>query len=176
MADEVTVEVVQAQLAAANARIKELNDEAKGHRLNANEARRMADEARTEMERLSKETGEKVTAAEKAAKDAGERAAATMRDAALRIAAKEAGILDLDGLKLLDTSAVKIKDDGSVAIPEKFFEEAKAAKPYLFKQTGADTGTTGSTAKTPDPRQPAPKHAKDMSDAEFDAALRQLSA
>lgn len=175
MADDTdTVEGLRAQLTAAQVRIRELNEEAKGHRLNANEARSELEKARTEMERVAKEAGEKSAAAEKATKEAGDRVNVALRDAALRVAAKDAGLVDLDGLKLLDTSAVTVKDDGTVSIPEKFFDSAKAAKPYLFKTTGAESGNTSSTSKSPDGGTPAPKQAKDMTADELVALERQL--
>jgi hypothetical protein len=72
-------------------------------------------------------------------------------------------------LKLLDTSAVKVGADGAVVIPEKFFEQAKAAKPYLFTLTGAEKGTTSSTSEPPPSGDPGLKLAKDMTDAELQA-------
>lgn len=175
MADDTeTVDGLRAQLTAAQVRIKELNEEAKGHRLNANEARSDLDKARTEMERVTKDAAEKSTAAEKATKEAGDRVNVALRDAALRIASKDAGLVDMDGLKLLDTSAVTVKDDGTVSIPDKFFETAKAAKPYLFKTTGADTGNTSSTSQAPGNADPGTKAAKDMSADELTALERTL--
>jgi predicted RNase H-like nuclease (RuvC/YqgF family) len=165
--DKATIRSQSARIKSLEARLSEVNDEAKGHRLNYNEARAELDKVRTEMERVSKEATEKSAAAEKASKEAGERVNTALRDAALRVAAKDAGILDLDGLRLLDTSGVKVSDDGAVTIPEKFFEQAKEAKPYLFKLTGVDTGTTSSTSSPPPSGDPGLKLAMDMTDAEL---------
>jgi putative heme iron utilization protein len=165
---------LKAQLKSATARIAELNEEAKGHRLNANEARAELEKLRPEMERAVKEAAEKTAAAEKAMTDAGVRVAEALRDAAVRVAAKDAGILDIDGLKLFDLSDVKVGEDGAVTIPPKFFEEAKAAKPYLFSQTGADVGTTSSTAKPPAASDTKGKTATEMTPEEYRAARAAL--
>jgi hypothetical protein len=37
--------------------------------------------------------------------------------------------VDLDALKLLDTSAVRIGDDGEAQIPEAFFDQSRKAVP-----------------------------------------------
>jgi hypothetical protein len=121
-----------------------------------------------------KEAGEKSVAAEKATKEAGERVTQALRDAALKVAARDAGIHDLDALKLLDTSAVKVGEDGTVTIPDKFFDEAKTAKPYLFKLTGTDTGDTSSKAKPPGESKTTTKKVGDMAPAERQAAYAAL--
>jgi hypothetical protein len=172
--DKASLRSLQAENKALRARVSELNDEAKGHRLNANEARAELDKLRPEMERAIKEATEKSAAAEKATADAGVRVKDALRDAAVRMAAKDAGILDVDGLKLFDLSAIKVADDGAVSIPDKFFEEAKAAKPYLFNLTGAEVGTTSSTAKVPASQQPAAKKVGAMTEAERHAAYAAL--
>lgn len=94
--------------------------------------------------------------------------------AELRAAAKDAGMVDTDGLRLLDTSSVTLAADGSVVIPDKFFDTARAAKPYLFKATGADAGTTSGTAKEPPAATPSAKRVGDMTPAERTAAAAAL--
>lgn len=165
-----TIEELTEQLSGAQARIKELNEESAGHRLNAKNARAELDAFVAKHAEEVRQFGEKLTAAEKAAIAAGERSILALRDAALKLAAKDAGIVDLDGLKLLDTSSVKVGEDGAVTIPEKFFDKAREAKPYLFTQTGAQTGTTSSTAKPPAPSEQGAKSALAMTDAEYAAA------
>ena len=159
-------------VSSQKARISELNDEAKGHRLNATNARRELDAATAKHAEDLKVSSDKLTAAEASAKEAGTKANATLRDAALRLAAKDAGIVDMDGLKLLDTSKVTVADDGTVSIPDKFFETAREAKPFLFTQTGTQTGTTSQTQKTPPASTPTGKLATEMSPEEYAAARR----
>ncbi len=91
----------------------------------------------------------------------------------MKVAAKAAGILDLDFLRLLDTSAVTIKD-GEVSIPEDFWTKAKTAKPAFFKATGADKGSTAPTGKPPKPGAAEVKAAKAMTKEEYAAAKAAL--
>lgn len=165
-----TIEELTAELAGAKARIAELNTESMGHRQNAKTAREALDAAIAKHGDELKGFGEKVIAAEKAAVDAAERVTHTLRDAALRLAAKDAGMIDLDALKLLDTSAVKVGEDGAVSIPDKFFEKAKEAKAYLFAENGAQAGNTASMSKTPKPADNTPKSATKMTNEEYAAA------
>jgi len=172
------------ELAAARARIKELNEESAGHRVLAKNTRAELEAAVAAHKAELASFGEKLTAAEQAAQAANEKATLSLRDAALKLAAKDAGIVDLDGLRLLDTSAVKVAEDGTVSIPETFFAKAKEAKPYLFaadgEKTGAQTGSTASMARTPAAAGAAPKtsakKASEMTDAEYFAARAALTA
>lgn len=179
-----TLEEVETALAGAQVRIKELNDESKGHRLNATNARAELEAAKAELATAGtthaaalaaalKEQGDKVIAAEAKVTEATKRASDSARDAALRIAAKDAGIVDMDGLKLLDTSKVTVADDGVVTIPDKFFEDAKAAKPYLFGANGSTNGNTSNTGRTPNP-DIGGKNALTMTDAEYAVARAAL--
>ena len=175
--DNPSTEGLQAELAAARARITELNNEAKGHRLNASNARTEAEAARTELERSRSEHAAALAAAEKRATDAQAAADAVSHQATqaaeaarteangrvlmadLRTAAQAAGMVDLDALKLLDTSAIKLGENGQAAIPDGFFAEAKKAKPYLF---GTPPAHTSSPNNPPPNEPPKPKAAKDM--------------
>ena len=75
-------------------------------------------------------------------------------DAALIEAATSAGIVDLDAIKMLDTSGVKVNAAGAVEGAKELMDRAKGAKPHLFK---------------------AEKHARDMTDAEYVAARSRLT-
>jgi hypothetical protein len=115
-------------------------------------------------------------AAERDAAIAAERRAGTERlvRAELKAAAMAAGMHSPEALRMLDVSAVTLNDAGEVVIPAGFFDAAKASHPYLFKQTGAQTGTTGSTTPPPAATPPTAKRATEMTDAEFKAGLRGL--
>jgi hypothetical protein len=161
-----TIEELQAELAATKSRIRELNDESKGHRLNAANARTEADAARADAERIVKETSDKVTAAEVRAADAATAAQARVINADLRLAAKDAGANDVaDALALLPRDAIKLDDAGEITNAAGL----KAAKPYLF---GAPS--TSSTAPAPKPTEARAKSAKDMTPAEYHAARTEL--
>jgi hypothetical protein len=81
----------------------------------------------------------------------------------LKAHAIKAGIVDLDALKLVDMTKVKLLDDGTVEGADALFEELKKSKPYLF----ATTTSTSSTEKKPDPKPGEPKNVKEMTDEEY---------
>ena len=89
--------------------------------------------------------------------------------AEMKAAAIQAGMIDLDALKLLDLSGVKLDRNGDVTLPGDFFDKARAAKPYLFKAEA----TTSSSATPPPAAPPSEKRATEMNDAEFAALKRQ---
>ena len=86
----------------------------------------------------------------------------------LRALAREAGILDIDDLKLLDVSKLKIDDDGNVTGAEDLIKAFKEAKPYKFKEL------TSTSATTPTPKADAGKQKKvsDMTEAEARALYK----
>ena len=87
---------------------------------------------------------------------------------ALQSEAKAAGLLDLDALKLLDPAKLeklKIGDDGTVTGVKELVTEFKTAKPFAF-----GTGNTSSGQQPPSSEPPKQKHARDMTEAEFEAA------
>lgn len=142
--------------------VRELRNENKGWRLKADE--------------LAKERDTHKTAAEKAALDAEERVktantAAEQRiiRAEMKAAALKAGMVDLDGLKLADLSKVKLTEDGDVEGADALMEELKKAKPYLF-----GTPNSSNPNDPPPKNPPEKKSAKDMTDAEYEAAKRKL--
>ena len=153
----------------------ELREESAGHRTRAKTAEETATAAKAETAKAKKDADDAIAAAKTEA-DAKVTAAQTAANeriirAELKAEAIKAGMIDLDGLKLLDTSKVTIGDDGEVKIPDKFFEEAKVAKPWLFAAAGT---STSSTATPPKPGDPGPKAAKDMTADERKAALKGL--
>jgi hypothetical protein len=90
--------------------------------------------------------------------------AAEMRGRALA-----AGMVDPEGLKLLDLSGVKLLDDGSVQIPDGFFDDARRAKPFLFVAKH-----TASVAKAPDVAPMRARNAVEMNFEEWQAARSDL--
>jgi hypothetical protein len=77
--------------------------------------------------------------------------------AELKASALKAGMVDLDGLKLLDLSKVTLNDKGEIEGADSLMEEAKKSKPYLF----GEATNTSSNQKTPDPKPGEKKTAKD---------------
>ena len=88
--------------------------------------------------------------------------------AELKAEAVRAGIVDLDGLRLLDLSMAKIGEDNTVQGATELIEGLKTRKPYLFQ-------ASSSSVAVPPPAQPsARKMAIEMTDEEYQAARAQL--
>jgi hypothetical protein len=83
----------------------------------------------------------------------------------LTVAAVRAGMIDLDGIRLLDLTSVPKKDDGRVADPAGLMADLKRAKPWLF-----GSGSTSSVTDVPPSTPPRQKLATEMSDEEYRAA------
>lgn len=172
----------QAEIEAARARITELNNEAKGHRLNSDKhkadteaATKARDDAIAEAARKATETeAEKaaaVTAAEAKAAEAAQKAQERVVNADLKIAAKDAGAHDAgDILALLDRSKIKLTDDGEISNAAELIADLKKTKGHLF---GAIS--TSNPTNPPPPKPPGAKGVKDMTEAEFEAARRNRS-
>lgn len=88
--------------------------------------------------------------------------------AELRALAREAGILDLDDLKLMDVSGLKVDADGNVTGADALIAAFKEAKPYKFKEVSS----TSSTTPTPKADTGKPKRIEDMSPAEIKAEYK----
>jgi hypothetical protein len=83
----------------------------------------------------------------------------------LKAEALRAGMIDLDGLKLMDISTLSLADDGSVAGAAVAIEKFKRQKPWLFG------GSFSSNPGGPPPAGPVrPKLATEMNDMEYKIA------
>ena len=89
--------------------------------------------------------------------------------AELKAEAVRAGMVDLDGLKLLDASRVKLGEDGEVAGAAALMRELRRAKPWLFG--GA---SSSSTAGAPPAQPPKPRLATEMNFDEWQRARADL--
>ncbi len=142
--------------------VRELREENKGWRLKASEAETKKKEAEEAAAKAAKEADDKVKGATTAADQRVIRAE-------LKAAALNAGMVDLDGLKLADMSTVKLNDAGEVEGADALMETMKKLKPYLF---GAASSSTGK--EPPKPGDPTKKKASEMTDAEREVAARSL--
>ena len=89
--------------------------------------------------------------------------------AELRTEALRAGMIDLDGLKLADLSAVKLNERGEVEGIGALMGRLKREKPWLFG------GVSSSSRSSPPPAQPPrQKLATEMTDADYRAARAEL--
>lgn len=171
MAEEPTIEQLQAALSEKEARIRELNSEAKGHRLNAGEEAKRREAAEAELQ-AAKAAHEKALA-EATTKHGEELTKAQQRavKADIRAAAKDAGANDpADVIAFLPPDKIKIGADGEIENAADLIADLKKSKPYLF-----GTPATSNPAKTPDPKPPAEKSAKDMTPDEYRAARAALT-
>jgi hypothetical protein len=89
--------------------------------------------------------------------------------AELKAEAVRAGMVDLDGLKLIDVTAVTMTEDGEVAGAALLMQSLRRSKPWLFGQPSA------SSVAVPPPTQVAqPRRATDMTYEEWQAARSEL--
>lgn len=89
--------------------------------------------------------------------------------AELKAEAVRAGMIDLDGLKLLDLSAVRLGADGEVEGGAALMSQLRRGKPWLFGQPN-----TSSSAVPPPSAPPRSKLATEMSEEEWRAARREI--
>ena len=85
--------------------------------------------------------------------------------ASLRTEAVRAGMIDLDGLKMLDLSAVRLGNDDRVIGGRKLMDDLRRNKPWLFGVT-----SSSSTAIAPVSQPVLKKTALEMTDDEYAAA------
>lgn len=83
----------------------------------------------------------------------------------LRTEAVRAGIVDLDGLKLIDLSSVRLGDDDQVIGARKIMDDFRRNKPWLFPG-----GSSSSPALAPTSQPVRQKTALQMTDEEYIAA------
>jgi hypothetical protein len=89
--------------------------------------------------------------------------------AELKAEAVRAGMIDLDGLKLINTADLRLSDKGGVEGAADLMKRLRTSKPWLF---GA--ANTSSPAAPPPSSPPQPKRATDMTDEEWRSARAEL--
>jgi hypothetical protein len=94
-----------------------------------------------------------------------QQASARVLRAELKVEAVRAGIIDLDGLRLLDLKNVELDSEGELANATELIAQLRRAKPWLF------AGASSSSQASPPPAQPPrQKLATEMTDDEYRAA------
>lgn len=88
----------------------------------------------------------------------------------LKAEAIRAGMVDLDGLKLLDATEVRVNDKGEVSDAGAILAKLKRAKPWLF----GNVNSSSATANPPRPEPPRIRHASELSHEEWQAARAAL--
>jgi hypothetical protein len=109
-------------------------------------------------------------AAEAALAQAQAQTQARLIRAELKAEAIRAGMIDLDGLKLLDLADVVVDDKGDVVEPAAIFGKLKRTKPWLF----GGAASSSAAAHAPKPEPPRPRQASDLSHEEWLAARAAL--
>ena len=87
----------------------------------------------------------------------------------LKSAALRAGMVDLDGIRLIETNELALNDKGELEGAANLMTELRAAKPWLFSPP-----STSAAAMAPPATPPAPRHAMQMTEAEWRAARTDL--
>jgi hypothetical protein len=85
--------------------------------------------------------------------------------ASLRTEAVRAGMIDLDGLKMVDASSVRLGNDDRVIGGRKLMDDLRRNKPWLFGAT-----SSSSAAVAPASQPVRTKTALEMTDDEYAAA------
>ena len=88
--------------------------------------------------------------------------------AELRTEALRAGMIDADGVRLLDTAVLRLASDATLPDAPALIAGLRAAKPWLF------TRSTSSTKAPPAPTPPVPRRATDMTAEEWRQARAEL--
>lgn len=87
----------------------------------------------------------------------------------LRTEAVRAGMIDLDGLKLIDLSGVQLDPEDKVVGSRQIMDDLRRKKPWLF---GGSSSSSGAVAPVSQPVRH--KSALDMTDEEYKAARAAL--
>jgi len=82
--------------------------------------------------------------------------------AELKVEAMRAGIVDMDGLKFVDSTQVQLDDEGNIVGGMELIKQLKLAKPWLFS-----TPSSSSAAKPPPARPVRQKLATEMTNEEY---------
>jgi hypothetical protein len=92
----------------------------------------------------------------------------------LRAEAIRAGMVDLDGLKLVDAGDLTVDEHGEVVGATALMTQLKRAKPWLFGLSGGASGSSSSAASAPPAQSPKPRRAPDMTHEEWRTARAEL--
>jgi len=155
----------EAEYVALQAKLTAANGEAAGYRVDRDQHKTVAELRAAEVSAAAAKLAEVSTVAE-----------ARILRAELKAAAVSAGAADAgDVLALIDRDAVKRDAKGEPVNLAELVAELKAAKPYLFTKPAEPATSSSSTEKKPDPKAPAAKMARDMTDEEYKAQKAELT-
>ena len=104
-------------------------------------------------------------AAERRLEETTREAQSRVLNAELKVEAIRAGIVDLDGLKLLDLKDARLTSEGELLNATELMAQLRRTKPWLFGST-----SSSSQASPPPAQPPRQKLATEMTDDEYRAA------
>ncbi len=87
----------------------------------------------------------------------------------LKLHAIRAGMIDLDGIKLIDQSQIRLTEAGEVDGADRLMTNLRRDKPWLFQAV-----TTSTLAPAPPVTSPTAKRATEMTHAEWQSARAAL--
>jgi len=96
--------------------------------------------------------------------------AARVARAELKAEAVRAGMIDLDGLKLIDAASIRLNQNGEIEDAANLLARMKREKPWLF---GAGASSSAA-ANPPRPEPPRTRHANELSHEEWLSARAAL--
>ena len=97
---------------------------------------------------------------------------ARLVQAELRTEALRAGMVDLDGVRLIDPGAISLSETGGLEGGAALMTRLRQDKPWLFGRTGGGSSSSGAPAPAAAPA--APRSAMDMGVDEWRAARAEL--
>jgi len=95
---------------------------------------------------------------------------AKLLQAELRTAAARAGMIDLDGVKLVDAAELRVNDAGELVEGGEVMARLKEQKPWLFGRPSSSSSAAVAPRATP----PKPKTAMEMTVEEWRVARAEL--
>jgi len=122
--------------------ISDLREESKNERLKAKEKEALLESTKRELE--EKLSSERVSYQEELSKARQDKLTAKLETAAVA-----AGIRDLDLIKLVDSSLIKVGEDGSIRGINEAIEALKETKPFLFGEEKKSSSTANPTSPKP---------------------------
>ncbi|MGO9818908.1 MAG: hypothetical protein ACLPJJ_10180 [Acidocella sp.] len=124
----------------------------------------------TEKNENTEDWRERAESAEAALSQMQAEMAARVARAELKAEAVRAGMIDLDGLKLIDAASIRLNQNGEIEDAASLLARMKREKPWLF---GAGASSSAA-ANPPRPEPPRTRHANELSHEEWLSARAAL--
>lgn len=129
----------------------------------------MTDETKKIDEAETADTNARTAELERRLADLESRSTAKIIAAELKAEAALAGMIDLDGIKLIDMEKLRLNESGELEDRAVLIAELRRSKPWLF-----GVPSSSSAANPPPARPPRQKSATEMSYKEWQAARQEL--